>query len=107
MPSNSGLVRGYSTVFQPMCGTFTPPGSRSHVPGTRPSPSPLAVLEPDVGEQLQPEADAEERRALGDRVAAARPRSAALAQVRRRVAKRADAGQHDAVGALDRPPGRR
>ncbi len=39
MPANSGDSRGYSTVFQPMCGIFTPAGSFSHVPGTSPSPS--------------------------------------------------------------------
>ena len=63
---------------------------------------------PDVGQQLHAEADAEERHAAVDaparRSASSSPR---LAQVAHRVGERADAGQHDAVGAVEVAPARR
>ena len=65
-----------------------------------PQSLPLAILEADVGEQLHAEADAEKRRAEADLVAQ-HVFDAALAQVRRGVAKRADARQHDSIGGFD------
>ena len=49
-----GLGFGYSTVFHPMCGTFTSPSSRWHVPGTSPRPSQRPSSSPTLASSCMP-----------------------------------------------------
>ena len=82
-----------SSVFQPICGTR---GARSRV--TRPgmhAEARAGALVARVEQQLHAEADAEARQ---PRASAARMRSRAGREARRRGAERADAGQHQHVG---------
>ena len=107
MPAKIGGRRRKWTWFQPMCGTlysarhvephdFARHNAQSFV---------LAVLVALVEQQLQAQADAEKRLARLDR-RADRLDQLRVAQRGDRIAKRADAGQHDLCRHPPARPGR-